>query len=256
MSTPSSPSTRSPWEARPSSSTSSSFASPWPSRSGRRKPWRPIWAASSKPVKLSALGVRPGNSHALASRKVPLRAPASPAQSVRGEVPEGGRSPPPGYLAAEEPLEEVLHVLGGIGRAALGLLPGALGLRLHFLGRVLDFLTGDLGAFHHRVADTLGCFLDALTGLLGAGLDPLRGLVHLARIGGLLVRDLLVGILGPGGRREPGQEHGGQDRDQPDQLSVHGFPPSRATRVTAGRRRYYQYSIPARSSGRAGGDPR
>src|SRR5712692_4806949 len=208
MSTPSSPSTRSPWEARPSSSTSSSSASPWPSRSGRRKRWRLIWAASSSP------------------------------------------------LAAEEPLEEVLHALRGVGRAVLGLLPGALGLRLHFLGRVLDFLTGDLGAFHHRVADALGCFLDALTGLLGAGLDPLRGLVHLARIGGLLVRDLLVGILGPGGRREPGQEHGGQDRDQPDQLSVHGFPPSRAPRVTAGRRRYYQYSIPARSSGRAGGDPR
>src|SRR5437867_12955766 len=35
---------------------------------------------------------------ALPSRTVPLRAPASPAQPVRGEVSEGGRSPPPSYL--------------------------------------------------------------------------------------------------------------------------------------------------------------
>src|SRR6266568_5896046 len=38
----------------------------------------------------------------LASRNVPLRAPASPAQAVRGEVSEGGQSPPPSYLARSQ----------------------------------------------------------------------------------------------------------------------------------------------------------
>src|SRR5713101_3133586 len=44
------------------------------------------------------LAVCPTNSHTHASRNVPLRAPASPAQSVRGEASEGGRSPPPSCL--------------------------------------------------------------------------------------------------------------------------------------------------------------
>src|SRR5712691_5593629 len=70
------------------------------------------------------LGVCPGNFHVLASRNVPLRAPASPAQCSdcsprragpqphdvlrlalrRGEASEGGRSPPPSYLATQPSL--------------------------------------------------------------------------------------------------------------------------------------------------------
>src|SRR5713101_7590342 len=49
------------------------------------------------------LGICPRSSHVLASWNVPLRAPASPAQSVPGEVSEGGRSPPP---SQQEPGEE------------------------------------------------------------------------------------------------------------------------------------------------------
>src|SRR5438093_11936968 len=74
-------------------------------------------------------------------------------------------------LAIEEALEEVLHALRGIGRAVPGFLPGALGLRLRFPGRALDLLAGDLGAFHHCVADALGPLLYPLAGLLGPGLD-------------------------------------------------------------------------------------
>src|SRR6266849_1761624 len=52
------------------------------------------------------LGVCPSNFPALASKSVPLRAPASPAQSVRGEASEGGQSPPPSYLGCRGQVPE------------------------------------------------------------------------------------------------------------------------------------------------------
>src|SRR6266542_3030220 len=138
-------------------------------------------------------------------------------------------------LTSEEPLEEARDAFACLDDAVLGLLPGALGLGLGVLGRLLHFFPGDPGAFDHGVADTLGRLLHTLADLLGAGLDLLLGLVDLARV-----------------RSPPGydgaaqqQQHGGAHHEEPLLMSAHRFPPFGASRLAAGRPAHDLYSISA-----------
>src|SRR5713226_3375718 len=114
-------------------------------------------AASAARPRASRL---PNDSHALASKNVPLRAPASPAQFSdssprtagpqprdvlrlalrRGEASEGGRSLPPNYLCGDVALEEIARAESGI---ALGRRPVAAPARheeLDQIARLQDLL--------------------------------------------------------------------------------------------------------------------
>src|SRR5439155_11646983 len=70
----------------------------------------PAMSVSRRSCVSSRLGACPGDFHIAAGTSVPLRAPASPAQSVSwGVASEGGQSPPPRSLRWQM-LVHVVHV--------------------------------------------------------------------------------------------------------------------------------------------------